>query len=214
MENLTEDASYWIKLRGFSRSIVNPALVYEGDWSEIRNLVLKGGCQVAKAYTVIDSQSMALHLNAGVIAGLGVTVLLVAGALLSLAFWRRYWSESYYYLEDTSSNKSPTPDWDVKSAVPAHLFVQYVQKLRSSGFSQEFESLNLENTNLVKPVDISSRPGNRTRNRYNNILACRFIKSLTRQDKTRQDKTRQDKTRQDKTRISSFSNFKFSCISR
>ena len=134
MENLTEDASYWIKLRGFSRSIVNPALVYEGDWSEIRNLVLKGGCQVAKAYTVIDSQSMALHLNAGVIAGLGVTVLLVAGALLSLAFWRRYWSESYYYLEDTSSNKSPTPDWDVKSAVPAHLFVQYVQKLRSSGF--------------------------------------------------------------------------------
>ena len=182
LENLTEDASYWIKLRGFSRSIVNPAQVFEGDWSEIRNLVLKGGCQVAKAYTVIDSQSMALHLNAGVIAGLGVTVLLVAGALLSLAFWRRYWSESYYYLEETSTNNYPTPDWDVKSAVPAHLFVQYVQKLRSSGFSQEFESLNLENTNLVKQADISSRPGNRTRNRYNNVLACRFIKSLTRLD--------------------------------
>ena len=154
---------------------MNPTLVYQGDWSEIRNLVLKGGCQVAKAYTVIDSQSMALHLNAGVIAGLGVTVLLVAVALLSLAFWRRYWTESYYYLEDTSSSKFPTPDWDVKSAVPAHLFVQYVQKLRSSGFAQEFDTLNMETSNIGKPADISSHPTNRARNRYNNILACKFI---------------------------------------
>ena len=42
-----------------------------------------------QAYTVIHSRHLALNLNAGVIAGLGVTVLLVAVALLSVAMWRR-----------------------------------------------------------------------------------------------------------------------------
>ena len=45
---------------------------------------------------------MALNLNAGVIAGLGATVLLFALGLLFTALWRRYFTESYYYLEQES----------------------------------------------------------------------------------------------------------------
>ena len=47
---------------------------------------------------------MALNLNAGVIAGLGATVLLFALGLLFTALWRRYFTESYYYLEPDRSN--------------------------------------------------------------------------------------------------------------
>ena len=42
---------------------------------------------------------MALNLNAGMIAGLGARVLLFALGLLFTALWRRYFTESYYYLE-------------------------------------------------------------------------------------------------------------------
>ena len=45
------------------------------------------------------SRKMALNLNMGVIAGLGATVLLFALGLLFTALWRRYFTESYYYLE-------------------------------------------------------------------------------------------------------------------
>ena len=89
---------------------------------------------IIQAFTVGHSRKMALNLNAGVIAGLGATVLLFALGLLFTALWvmmmmtmimmamvmmmtikmvimamvmimmiiirwRRYFTESYYYLE-------------------------------------------------------------------------------------------------------------------
>ena len=96
---------------------------------------------------------MALNLNAGVIAGLGATVLLFALGLLFTALWRRYFSESYYYLEDKSSDagwileniwemesnklfegKISLPDWDVENgkqriAIPAEVFLNHVANL-------------------------------------------------------------------------------------
>ena len=38
------------------------------------------------------------------LSGLGATVLLFALGLLFTALWRRYFSESYYYLEDKGSD--------------------------------------------------------------------------------------------------------------
>ena len=125
---------------------------------------------------MIDAHHLALHLNAGVVAGLGATVLVVAAALLALALWRRYWSERYYYLEESASTRPAPPDWDVKSAVPAHLFAQYVEKLRSgvAGFREQFEELQQQQQQLP-PAIRSTNPDNREYNRYNNVLACKFI---------------------------------------
>ena len=38
----------------FARSIVDPHLMYGGEWGEPRNLLMRGGCQIAKV-NYIDS---------------------------------------------------------------------------------------------------------------------------------------------------------------
>ena len=61
------------------------------------------------------SRKMALNLNMGVIAGLGATVLLFALGLLFTALWRRYFTESYYYLEQergAEAHKVTTQEFD------------------------------------------------------------------------------------------------------
>jgi hypothetical protein len=149
-----------------------------------------------QAYTVIHSHHLALNLNAGVIAGLGGTVLVVALVLLSLAVWRRYCSEAYYYLEETHSQHgggagggggtaaAATPDWDIRSAVPAHLYVQHVQRLlgsssssptrSSSQLAKEFDELNLKCSEKQLPSLIAAQPANMDKNRYNNVLPCKL----------------------------------------
>jgi hypothetical protein len=148
-----------------------------------------------QAYTVIHSHHLALNLNAGVIAGLGGTVLVVALVLLSLAVWRRYCSEAYYYLEETHSQHggatvaaaaaaaAATPDWDIRSAVPAHLYVQHVQRLLQAGSSptrgscplaKEFDELNLKCSEKQLPSLIAAQPANMDKNRYNNVLPCKY----------------------------------------
>ena len=80
-------------------------------------------------------------------------MLLFALGLLFTALWRRYFSESYYYLEDKGSEagecrpatsgpvlpvhgagKMSLPDWDVESgkqkvAIPAEVFLNHVANL-------------------------------------------------------------------------------------
>ena len=181
-------------MRGSTASLVDPATAYPGNYSETRQLLMRSGCQIAQAYTVIHSHHLALNLNAGVIAGLGGTVLVVALVLLSLAVWRRYCSEAYYYLEETQSQHGGggatttviTPDWDIRSAVPAHLYVQHVQRLLSSSSSptrsscqmaKEFDELNVKSSEKQYPSLIAASPSNMDKNRYNNVLPCKsYIK--------------------------------------
>ena len=81
-----------------------PGLQYPGEWSETHQIKLQRDCHLVQPIILQHSRKMALNLNAGVIAGLGATVLLFALGLLFTALWRRYFSESYYYLEDKSSD--------------------------------------------------------------------------------------------------------------
>ena len=131
------------------------------------------------------------------IAGLGGTVLVVALVLLSLAVWRRYCSEAYYYLEETHSqhgggggaaagaSAAATPDWDIRSAVPAHLYVQHVQRLlgsptrSSSQLAKEFDELNLKSSEKQFPSTIAAQPVNIDKNRYNNVLPCKLQQHFT-----------------------------------
>ncbi len=178
-------------MRGSTASLVDPTASYPGNWSETRQLLMRSGCQIAQAYTVIHSHHLALNLNAGVIAGLGGTVLVVALVLLSLAVWRRCCSEAYYYLEETHSQHGGAaialPDWDMRSsAVPAHLYVQHVQQLlnnsNSSGSSnsscqlaKEFDELNLASTEKQYHSHVAAQPANMDKNRYNNVLPCKYV---------------------------------------
>ena len=101
--------------------------------------------------------------NSSLLSGLGATVLLFALGLLFTALWRRYFSESYYYLEDKGSDageifssnfetkknslsqgKISLPDWDLESgkqkvAIPADVFLNHVANLHCSGSGGEGE---------------------------------------------------------------------------
>ena len=173
---------YSVRIQGSSESIYSPGLMYRGRWSETHQILLQKDCHLVQAITLGHSRKMALNLNAGVIAGLGATVLLFALGLLFTALWRRYFTESYYYLEDKTSDTSKIslPDWDVESgkqrvAIPVDVFLNHVTNLHcegDEGFSREFEKMTLSREKQF-PTVVASLPNNREKNRYNNVLPCK-----------------------------------------
>eukprot|EP00090_Calanus_glacialis_P013507 TRINITY_DN22191_c0_g1_i1.p1 TRINITY_DN22191_c0_g1~~TRINITY_DN22191_c0_g1_i1.p1 ORF type:complete len:1215 (-),score=130.86 TRINITY_DN22191_c0_g1_i1:761-4405(-) len=179
LENLTTNQMYSVRIQGSSESIYSPGLMYRGRWSETHQILLQKDCHLVQAITLGHSRKMALNLNAGVIAGLGATVLLFALGLLFTALWRRYFTESYYYLEDKTSDTSKIslPDWDVESgkqrvAIPVDVFLNHVTNLHcegDEGFSREFEKMTLSREKQF-PTVVASLPNNREKNRYNNVL--------------------------------------------
>ena len=70
-------------------------------------------------------------------------------------------------------------DWDVESgkqriAVPADIFLNHVANLHcegDDGFRREFEKMTLAREKQFSTV-VASLPGNREKNRYNNVLPC------------------------------------------
>ena len=70
LENLTEDATYWLKLRGFARSSIDNSSVFPGEWSEARQLVMRGGCQIAQVKSKLP-EILTLFWVLGSSAGLG-----------------------------------------------------------------------------------------------------------------------------------------------
>ena len=82
LENLTTNLVYSVRVAGSSESIYTPGQMYEGDWSETHQIQLQKDCHLVKAFKVGHSRKMALNLNAGVIAGLGATVLSCFGIII------------------------------------------------------------------------------------------------------------------------------------
>jgi hypothetical protein len=81
------------------------------------------------------------------------------------------------------------------SAVPAHLYVQHVQQLlnnsNSSGCSsgnsscqlaKEFDELNLASTEKQYHSHVAAQPANMDKNRYNNVLPCKYKKARSKND--------------------------------
>ena len=106
LPNLTSNTMYEVKVRGATRSLYNRSLVYSGAFSDTHKILLQLNCDQIQAFTMIRStqHNMALNLNAGVIAVLACVVFAVVLVILALVLWRRFFSESYYYLEETASN--------------------------------------------------------------------------------------------------------------
>jgi hypothetical protein len=69
------------------------------------------------------------------------------------------------------------------SAVPAHLYVQHVQQLLNNSGSnsscqlaKEFDELNLlASTEKQYPSHVAAQPANMDKNRYNNVLPCKYF---------------------------------------
>jgi receptor-type tyrosine-protein phosphatase gamma len=105
---------------------------------------------------------------------------------------RKYFNESYYYLDESSpSTPSPSvvPDWDTESAVssggsesskmstaiPAHLYIQRVASLHAEGdvgFAKEFEAIQAMSEQESIPSETAQLPDNQQKNRYPNVVAC------------------------------------------
>ncbi len=162
LSNLTTNLWHELKVRGASRSIYNDSVVYKGDFSDSQKILLRLNCDQILASTVVhtdDGGGIGLELSAGMIAGGAcVTFALVLG-ILAIALWRKYFNESYYYLDESPSTPAPSivPDWDIerpsstttslgggsstgsssgtaaatKTAIPAHLFIRHVAGLHA-----------------------------------------------------------------------------------
>ena len=104
---------------------------------------------------------------------------------------RKYFNESYYYLDESPSTPAPSivPDWDAddtngnndssnsatSTSIPAHLYIQRVASLHAEGdigFSKEFEAVHAMTTQKDLAASTSKLPDNQGKNRYPNVVAC------------------------------------------
>lgn len=109
--------------------------------------------------------------------------------MFSIPFFnRKCFHAAYYYLDDPPNQGSTAPlvDWEapveaggeVRSAVPVHEFCKHVAELHADGdigFSKEYESIQSESIVEDYPSEHSQHPDNKAKNRYLNIIACKFI---------------------------------------
>ncbi|XP_015242917.1 PREDICTED: receptor-type tyrosine-protein phosphatase zeta [Cyprinodon variegatus] len=97
-------------------------------------------------------------------------------------YWRMCFQTAHFYITSMSSQRDITQSTaalpsDGARAFPVKEFVQHVAELHSTqGFQAEFQSLKSSEVqactvNMWMTTDGSNHPDNRTKNRYNNILA-------------------------------------------
>ena len=202
--NLTTNSMHELKVRGATRSIYNDSLLYRGDFSEPQRILLKLNCDQIKASTVVRTSSgdFGIELSAGMIAGGACVAFAIILAILAIGLWRKYFNESYYYLDESPSTPAPSivPDWDIerpsstttigtsssgsssgqqtpprKTAIPAHLFPRHVASLHADGdigFSKEYEAIQALSGQDEFAANSSYMADNKVKNRYHNVVAC------------------------------------------
>ena len=101
---------------------------------------------------------------------------------------RKYFQAAYNYLDEP--NKTPSTlstDWETDGPdgpgcpVPVHLFPKHVSRLHSDGdigFSKEYEAIQTQTLLDGYTSDFSQQTENKDKNRYLNIVACKFSSSL------------------------------------
>lgn len=201
LSNLTTNLWHELKVQGATRSIYNESVVYKGDVSDSQKILLRLNCDQILASTVVRTEDIGLELSAGMIAGGACVAFALILAVLAVGLWRKYFNESYYYLDESPSTPAPSivPDWDIerpsstttslgsssgssnssgmtKSSIPAHLFIRHVAALHADGdinFSKEYEAIQSMSPQEDFPADSSYLEDNKLKNRYHNVVACK-----------------------------------------
>lgn len=78
-------------------------------------------------------------------------------------------------------NATPEGNSEYKGAIPVHMFNKHVAELHADGdigFSKEYEAIQNEINTEEYTSEHSQHPDNRAKNRYLNIIACKYIKSF------------------------------------
>ncbi|KAJ8936512.1 hypothetical protein NQ314_012376 [Rhamnusium bicolor] len=91
----------------------------------------------------------------------------------------------YYYLDNPQCsaaaldwNTIPEPDAEHNGPIPVALFARHVQELHADGdigFSKEYEAIQNDAVNEANSSEHSQHPDNKPKNRYLNIIACKYL---------------------------------------
>lgn len=177
--NLLTNSVYEIKIRGASKSVVDPQVVIKGNHSEPRKVYVETNCS-----TMMPQLNAHGHeeFGAGMVVGLVTIVVALCLATAACVIWKKCFHASYYYLDDPPRAPPPTLiDWDaqteesgVKSSVPVDMFAKHVAELHADGdigFSKEYDEIQASRPQEDFSTDISQHEDNKAKNRYLNILA-------------------------------------------
>lgn len=177
--NLLTSTMYEVKLRGASKSVVDPQEILRGAFSEPRKVYLEENCNTMMLPPNAHGQT---DFGAGIIVGLVAVMVALCLATAACVIWKKCFHASYYYLDDPPRAPPPTLiDWDaqteesgMKTSIPVDMFAKHVAELHADGdigFSKEYDEIQAARPQEDYSTDISQHDDNKAKNRYLNILA-------------------------------------------
>lgn len=181
--NLTTHTHYNVQISAATVSPYTGRLII-GEPTEPMTIFMQPECDKIQQYM----QQSGVELSAGVIAGLVCSVVALCVTFIMFSIWRKCFRASYYYLDDPPAS-APTAslEWNTtstdtssgenKGAIPVSMFAKHVAQLHADGdigFSKEYEAIQAETTHDECTSEHSQHPDNKAKNRYLNIIACKF----------------------------------------
>lgn len=179
LSNILTSTMYEVKIRGASKSAVDPEKVLRGDYSESRKVLVESNCNTMMPHPNAHGHD---EFGAGMVVGLVTVFVALCLATAACVIWKKCFHASYYYLDDLPRAPPPTLiDWDaqteengVKTSVPVDMFAKHVAELHADGdigFSKEYDEIQAARPQEDFSTDISQNDDNKSKNRYLNILA-------------------------------------------
>ena len=163
---LENDSWYSISVRASSVSIYRSEIMYHSDWSPPVHLHIKDDCQLSysprlepEILQITETILSASRPDAGVIAGIVVSCLIMVFVILGIIFWKKFCKESYYYLDESGgspgANVSTQWETEIQHRVTAEQFLAQVKNLHLEG-DKEFVVHYKNVTHTNKPMASSS----------------------------------------------------------
>ena len=197
INNLTTNTAYEVRVRAATQSLEGAKVVHTGPWSEVRAVHLQPGCENMQQFSPSRAEDRIILLNLeehlGLIAGVICSILGLLSLVLAILLCRRYSQDRsrHFSNEKFYPNNSPTLSkhnmdvggWDAGvgedalHAIPVQLFAKHVMDLHMNqevGFAKEYEEIRAASCLEEFAAQESQNPDNVERNRYPNIVACKW----------------------------------------
>ena len=200
INNLTTNTAYEVRVRAATQSLVGERSEHQGPWSDTSAVFLQPGCENIQQFVPARTEDRIILLNLeehlGMIAGVICGVLGLLSLVLAILLCRRYNQDrGRQYDEKYFPHASPTfskgrvelPGWDsgvgedALHAIPVQLFSKHVLDLHMNqevGFAKEYEEIRAASCLEEFAAQETQNPDNMERNRYPNIVACKWRLSI------------------------------------